>query len=68
MRIQRIAITILLVVIIILGGITVNWDNPGISTQVAVGQVDDADLQYLERANNAFIRLKHHKKLKKTKK
>ena len=57
MRIQRIAITVLLVVIIILGGITVNWDNPRISTQVAVGQVDDADLQYLERANNAFIRL-----------
>jgi hypothetical protein len=35
MRIQRVAITILLVTVIILGGLTVNWDNQGISTQTA---------------------------------
>ena len=57
MRIQRVAITILLVTVIILGGLTVNWDNQGISTQTAVSQVDETDLQYLEHANNAFIKL-----------
>jgi len=57
MEIKKVAITILLVTVIILGGITVDWDNQKISSQTAVSQVDEIDLQYLERANNAFIKL-----------
>ena len=57
MEIKKVAITILLVTVIILGGITVDWDNQKISFQTAVSQVDEIDLQYLERANNAFIKL-----------
>ncbi|HIO07942.1 TPA: Do family serine endopeptidase, partial [Candidatus Poribacteria bacterium] len=34
-----------------------DWDNQKISSQTAVSQVDEIDLQYLERANNAFIKL-----------
>ena len=57
MEIKKVAITILLVTVIILGGITVDWDNQKISSQTAVSQVDETDLQYLERTNNAFIKL-----------
>ena len=57
MEIKKVAITILLVTVIILGGITVDWDNQKISSQTAVSQVDEIDLQYLERTNNAFIKL-----------
>ena len=34
MEIKKVAITILLVTVIILGGITVDWDNQKISSQI----------------------------------
>ena len=57
MRIQRVAITVFLVTVIILGGLTVNWDNREILTQTAISQVSDIDLQYLEHVNDAFTKL-----------
>ena len=62
MRIQRVAITILLVTVIILGGLTVNWDNQGISTQTAVSQVDETDLQYQAFQNQYHLYHKQHLK------
>ena len=51
-------IPLVIVALIIAVGVTINTDNPTFTPQTAIGQTSDSfnqDLEYLERANRAFI-------------
>ena len=54
----RWTISLVVIALIVVVGVTINTDNPTFTPQTAIGQTSDnfiQDFEYLERANRAFI-------------